>query len=295
MNREYYTINEQTARVANDINSFRDYTKDSATNGYKASVNEVYDLADEIAEKKPQYADKAAYMANRYAKKYAEYLNSYYRNEASCPSVMICGAGNFPTRKKAKQNSRRDSLMKEYNYLQDYKKKISNLLSNNAPILSSDADAIERIQDKISDLEEEKEIMKAANAYTRKNKTLEGFEGDLSKVSRCVSFLFKNYPDRFPPFDTANINAEIRRLKERLDKLQEVKEAGTTEKEYEGFTVVENVELMRLQILFDSIPDADTRDILKSNGFKWSPKNQAWQRQLTNNAKYALKQIIDKL
>ena len=48
-----------------------------------------------------------------------------------------------------------------------------------------------------------------------------------------------------------------------------------------------NAEENRLQILFDEIPDADTRDALKSNGFRWSPRNKAWQRQLTQNAEYA--------
>lgn len=35
-----------------------------------------------------------------------------------------------------------------------------------------------------------------------------------------------------------------------------------------------------------------TRSILKSNGFRWSPSQGAWQRQLTNNARYALKNYV---
>ena len=48
---------------------------------------------------------------------------------------------------------------------------------------------------------------------------------------------------------------------------------------------------MRLQLFFDNKPEAEIRDILKKHGFKWSPKNSCWQRQLTNNAKYALSQV----
>lgn len=40
------------------------------------------------------------------------------------------------------------------------------------------------------------------------------------------------------------------------------------------------------------IPDADTRDALKSNGFRWSPRNKAWQRQLTQNAEYAARRVL---
>ena len=48
-----------------------------------------------------------------------------------------------------------------------------------------------------------------------------------------------------------------------------------------------NTEANRLQIFFDGKPDEATRTELKSNGFRWSPKAEAWQRQLTNNAYYA--------
>ena len=53
------------------------------------------------------------------------------------------------------------------------------------------------------------------------------------------------------------------------------------------------MEQNRLQILFDGKPDEETRAALKSNGFRWSPKNQAWQRQLTRNAEYAARQVLD--
>ena len=40
------------------------------------------------------------------------------------------------------------------------------------------------------------------------------------------------------------------------------------------------------------IPDAETRTMLKKNGFKWSPTNNAWQRQLTPNAMRTLKRYV---
>lgn len=294
MERQYYTINENTAKVANDINSFSNYATNSATNGYNSVVDEVYNIVEQIAQVKPRNYEKAKYMADRFSKKYADYLNDYYRNEASCPSVMICGAGNFPVKKKNKQNARRDALMDKYNGLQHYKSRIEKLLYFDAPIQSNDADAIERIQDKITDLEAEKETMKLVNSYYKKYGSLEGIDIVVpDKMIDRLNFL-KSYGLQVR-LDTTNVNSEIRRLKDRLANLQEVKDNGSTEEEHDGFRVVENTELMRLQILFDDKPDEATRTILKSNGFKWSPSNQAWQRQLTANAKFALKTIIDKL
>jgi len=46
--------------------------------------------------------------------------------------------------------------------------------------------------------------------------------------------------------------------------------------------------------MFDDIPPSDVRRDLKSNGWRWSPKNQAWQRKNTENAKYNASYIIKK-
>jgi hypothetical protein len=42
-----------------------------------------------------------------------------------------------------------------------------------------------------------------------------------------------------------------------------------------------------LQLFFDEKPTEQQRAQLKSNGFKWAPSQDAWQRQLTDNAIYA--------
>ena len=76
-------------------------------------------------------------------------------------------------------------------------------------------------------------------------------------------------------------------------KLQESRERENRELKFEGGTLVWNYEADRLQILFDSIPDDQKRKELKSYGFKWSPRYQAWQRQLTQNAVYAVKRVLN--
>ena len=40
----------------------------------------------------------------------------------------------------------------------------------------------------------------------------------------------------------------------------------------------------RLQLIFEEKPDADQRQALKGEGFKWAPSQGAWQRQLNQNA-----------
>ncbi len=61
---------------------------------------------------------------------------------------------------------------------------------------------------------------------------------------------------------------------------------GIKEKEYMvgDVKVWHNVEQNRLQLFFDGKPEQAMIDRLKKSGFKWSPRNVAWQRQLTPNA-----------
>lgn len=57
------------------------------------------------------------------------------------------------------------------------------------------------------------------------------------------------------------------------------------------FEVVQNEEMNRLQLVFEGKPSEEERTLLKKHGFRWSPKNKVWQRQLTVNAIYATKQL----
>lgn len=299
MERKYYEVSESLARTANNMNSMRDYKPGRATEEYRSYCDKVYDIVAEIAEKKPNLLEKAQRMADRYCRKLADYYNAYYRNEASCPSILISGVGNFPVKKKNKQNSRRESLMEEWNYLDDYARKIRNMVTMEMPILSNDENAIELLTDKLEKLEAAQELMKKVNAYYRKNKTLDGCEEltpeqiEKLKVDMSSNWHYEDKP--FATYELTNNNANIRNTRERLENLKKVKEQGNQETENQFFKVVENTDIMRLQLFFDGKPEPEVREVLKNNGFKWAPSQNAWQRQLTNNAKYALECVISKL
>ena len=295
--RKYYPINEETARLAKAINSFFDYEPEEATNIYKMFCDNAYNILDQIRKQKPEEAEKAERKVDYYCRKLADYYNAYYKNEASCPSVIFCGPANFPIRKKEKQNSRRDSLMEEWKRLEEYLQKIQNILYGPQVIRSGDPDALESLKEKLESLINKKESMKRINAYYRKNGTLKGYPEPFTKEQqRHIDFIFSHGMEKFGIFDTSNINQQIRSVKQRIERLEKEKSQGNVETESNGsFKVIENTDIMRLQIIFDGKPPAEARDLLKSHGFRWSPKNSAWQRQLTNNAKYAYKQIKEDL
>jgi len=56
--------------------------------------------------------------------------------------------------------------------------------------------------------------------------------------------------------------------------------------------VLHNVEENRLQLFFNGKPDDEKITMLKKNGYKWSPRFKAWQRQLTPNAITSLRWVL---
>ena len=79
--------------------SFSDYQEGSKTAEYQGYVNKAYDLADKVAEARPEEAERVYKLAERYSRKMAENMNDSSRIGMMCPSVMISGAGNFPVKK----------------------------------------------------------------------------------------------------------------------------------------------------------------------------------------------------
>lgn len=300
----YYPIDETTARRANDMNSMRDYHPGSATAEYRSAVDEAAALVDRQKQKVSAfYHEKLDALLERYSRRLAAYYNDYYRNEAACPSILISGGSNFPVRKKEKQNSRRETLMHEYNEIQGILSKIKSV--GTGPIDFSDPHAREMLVERLEAAKALHESKKQANAYYRKHKTLDGCPGITEKdrewLTRPGVFAKGDgsplalYGVPFPSYDLQRDTADIRSYAARLeeyDRLQAQRDADT-DTEFDGGRIVRNVEQNRLQILFDDKPDEETRAALKSNGFRWSPKNQAWQRQLTRNAEYAARRVLN--
>ena len=157
-------------------------------------------------------------------------------------------------------------------------------------ISADDPDAVKKLNAKLEKLTKAQETMKAVNAYYRKHKNLEGCpELDREAIEKLKARMeIRGIQDKpYPTWALSNNNAEIRRIKERIQSLSVNKEELFTGWEFAGGKAEINVKDNRLQLFFDDKPDGKIRDELKSNGFKWSPKALAWQRQLTSNAIYA--------
>lgn len=293
----YYEINENAARRAKEANSYSDYQEGSATSGYKSAVDEVIEIAERQKNRvDPEYHAKIDYLVDLYARKLAENLNKRNEIDARVPSILITGGGNFPVRRKEKQNAARDKNYAEYDKIQGIIRKIRSV--GTGGIRSDENDAIGKLEKKLKKLEENQELMKAANKAVRMKDTEKGDQKLLEMGYSPYEINQLRTPDfagriGYASFHLSNNNANIRRIKKRIEDLQAEQESEAVEdQEHDGFTLHEDTGLMRIQFLFDDKPDEETRTILKSHGFRWSPKNKAWQRMLNRNGRSAAQQVI---
>lgn len=291
----YYTINEEAARRANDMNSFRDYKAGSANAEYRRMVDAATELAERQKQRvDPMYHEKIDRLLEIYCRKLAENMNASYSIEARCPSILISGGGNFPVRKKEKQNAARDRNLEEWNYIQGLLDKIRSV--GTGGISSDDPQAVEKLEAKLATLEKHQEMMKAANAAIRMKDPAKG-DAKLAELGYTPEDIAKlRAPDfcgriGYPAYELQNNNANIRRIRGRIAELKKRTENTPEGWEFDGGRVVVNTAENRLQIIFDGKPDADIRTELKGEGFRWAPSQGAWQRQLTDNAMRAARRL----
>ena len=297
---KYYPIDEMSARISHEMMSMSDYPEGAKTKEYQQLVDMANAIAEREKKRKPDYAGVIDDLLDRYARKMAEWMNTESRIGMMCPSVLIAGPSNFPVRKKQKQNARMDAHAAKREQIDKLLDKIKNI--GTGGIKANDEHAVMKLEAKLEDLTDFQELMKGVNAYYRKNKTLEGCDlltqSQIEKITASLSSSWRSSPVPFEAYELSNNNAEIRRIKARIEEIKKIKDHGDNESEVEdidGLKVVEDTSLMRIQLVFDYKPDANIRSILKSYGFRWAPSQSAWQRQLNGNGKHAALQVIEQI
>lgn len=170
---------------------------------------------------------------------------------------------------------------------------------NNNSIYLGDDDAVERLEEKLAALEMKQEVMKATNKVLRSKKLSEVEKHDkLKELGYSEDGIMKLFtPDcfgeiGFPGFFITNNGANIRRVKEQLERAKKMKMTENKECTINNVRVVENYSENRLQLFFPSIPNADIRNQLNKNGFRWSRYNECWQSYLNHLNLDNVKKII---
>lgn len=189
--------------------------------------------------------------------------------KSRCASPMITGPAGFNTRRNDKAFAAEQKHGERYvQYLATLKKAHETAAYYEAnplarPIKSGDVDALERLQAKLA----------AAEAHYAATKATQPAQREHS-------------------FSLQYAGEAIRKLKVRIAQLEKAKATPPVEVKRQGFTVAQNPDAQRVQIIFEERPDRATCDMLKSLGFKWAPSLGVWQRHLNNAGIYAAKQFL---
>jgi len=171
--------------------------------------------------------------------------------------------------------------------------------ARNTSISSDDPMAVEKLTAKLDKLQRCQERMKEVNKAIR----MDPAKGNakLSAMGYSADDIEKirkpDYAGRvgYPAYALQNNNAEIRRIKSRIEDLQRKAEQEPETWTGEGWTAETDLDDNRIRVYFDSKPDEGTRAILKGYGFRWSPSAGAWQRQDTPASRSAMRMLSKKI
>lgn len=228
----------------------------------------------------------------RYIAKFCEWMQALSRTY----SVMITGAGNFNNKRHEKMNRYERSA---YDRFTTWRDKVLKRLNREKRLVGWEE--VERLQEKLERLTELQEKMKAVNKIVRSKKLSEveqyeelealGLSKELiNEVMSEPQYAFQK--KGFQAYQISNNNAKIKATEEAIRRHTAMAETEDSEIPFEGGKIEMCYSEERIRIYFDERPDTEMIKKLKGAAFKWSPKNVAWQRQLTPNAKYATSRLL---
>lgn len=228
--------------------------------------------------------------------RYRENLKAAYEHyiacQSRCISTLIAGPSGFPVARAQRANEAEQRAMQAIIGLGEKARasvrKRYGTPDPNAPIRSGDPDAIERLSAKLESCRKWQERMREGN------KAIRAAKGDRAKaIANLTAIGFKEddacgllNPDfagriGFPAYMLSNNNAEIHRIEKRIRDIESMQakaesDGGSGEGE-SGIRFEVDAAAARVKLYFPDKPDEQTRAGLKAHGFRWSPRNKAWQ------------------
>ena len=236
---------------------------------------------------------QAEYEA-KYLNKWREWLAALSR----CYSVLVTGPARFNNRRHERMNDYERAARQR---LRDWSEKVVKRINRQQRLTGWQE--VERLQSKLDTLTELHDKMKAANKIVRSKKMseeeqIDGLVALGLNEKQAVEILKPTERWQsvgFPTYQLQNNLAKIKATQAAIERHKAMAEAEDKEIKFNGGRVVVCNSDERMRFYFDEIPSVEVRNLMKRNAFKWSPKNGAWQRQLTANCKFDTKRILAEL
>lgn len=269
------------------VNACRGISMDPERMGKHICI-ECSEELDEFLSKIPEEL-QADYEA-KYLQKWCEWLKALSR----CYSVLVTGPARFNSRRHDKMNDYERAARQR---LQDWRDKVVKRINRQERLTGWQE--VERLQIKLDALLEWHEQMKAANKIIKsKNLTEDEQREELAAIGLDemeITDVMGKGALPWKGYHTASLSnnlAKIKATQAAIERHKAMAEAEDKEIKFNGGRVVMCNSDERMRFYFDAIPSVEVRALMKRNAFKWSPKNGAWQRQLTANCKFDTKRIL---
>lgn len=153
-----------------------------------------------------------------------------------------------------------------------YDNKVSNIESPHA-ISSDDPEAIQKLKEKLAKVLQEIQYWKG--------------------IKKCVPRTYDGTIEDARWYMLDNRNAEKRRILKRIETLKKLDKVQAQEFKNNDITLEVNKDQNRIMIYFPGKPDEEIRTKLKRHGFRWSPRNTAWQSYINQwNLDFAKEEVL---
>ena len=273
------------------VNSCRGISLDPERMGHHICIECSEELNEFLAQIPEEL--QAEYEA-KYLNKWREWLAALSR----CYSVLVTGPARFNNRRHERMNDYERAARQR---LRDWSEKVVKRINRQQRLTGWQE--VERLQSKLDTLTELHEKMKAANKIVRSKKMseeeqIDGLVALGLNEKQAVEILKPTERWQsvgFPTYQLQNNLAKIKATQAAIERHKAMADADDKEIAFNGGRVVVCNSEERMRFYFDEIPPVEVRNLMKRNALKWSPKNGAWQRQLTANCKFDTKRILAEL
>lgn len=222
-----------------------------------------------------------------YRARYRRHNLAYLHSSSRCVSWFIAGPSNFPA---ARMNKRADIAHRRLNDMLGFRSRAlaaikRTLRPDLRAIYAGDGDALERLEVKISNAEQLQARMKETNAVIRRNAKA----GPAAQVAALLVLGYQEGNARrllepdfcgrigFADYELTNNNANIRRMKQRVEQITRLQSTPGQELEGSNARMEDCPSENRVRLFFPGKPDEEIRTQLKRGGFRWTPSLGCWQ------------------
>ncbi len=241
----------------------------------------------------------------RYISNFKQHISNIISTNSRCANAMVVGPAGFNNRRNEKHLG---AYMNAVDNFTKWRERAHNAINKAIEAAKPEEQRFEEAWEKVKSDIVERDIYPtcidegSVDVYRQiflnnlyRTNTTHANNGNVEMVDRAIAHIREWNSKMKKPIVTErhSIFKLPQIVRTIVQKREEATKRENKEVEFESGKVVYNYEENRIQILFNGMPDSNMRTNLKREAFKWSPRNQAWQRQLTFNAVCATERVLN--